>query len=167
MGDVAPHVPNRPLFWPDFVAILADALRDVDIPIYIVGGAVRDSYLHRPVKDIDLATPGDSIALSRRIAHILDCDIFVMDDSRGVARLLIDKSDGHLILDVARFRSHDLFSDLADRDFTINAMAVDLHGNLNLIIDPLNGAQDAEKKLIRRCSPSAIAADPIRAFRAA
>src|SRR5690606_30874173 len=65
-----------------------------------------------------------------------------------------------------RFRGDDLAADLVDRDFTINAMAVDLKGDLDLLIDPLGGEEDVNNKLLRRCSPHAITDDPIRALRA-
>lgn len=164
--DITPRDPRRPLFWDDPVLDLQHTLADVATPLYIVGGAVRDAYLHRPIKDIDLATPGDSIALARKIANRLKGDIFVLDDERGVGRVLLNTASGRLTLDVVRFRGDDLLADLLDRDFTINAMAVDVHANLNQLIDPLNAEQDLLDKRMRRCSSHAIADDPIRALRA-
>ena len=50
--------PNRPLIWsPAVDAVCAAVPREAGA--YLVGGAVRDAYLHRPIRDIDLATPGD------------------------------------------------------------------------------------------------------------
>lgn len=158
--------PQRPLIWPDVVLDLQDLLADIETPLYIVGGAVRDAYLHRPVKDIDLAVPENSIEIARKIANRTQGDIFVMDTTREVARVFIATPDGRLSIDVARFRGADLAADLEDRDFTINAMAVDLHGDLGDLIDPLGGTQDAANKRLRRCTPHAIADDPLRALRA-
>jgi tRNA nucleotidyltransferase/poly(A) polymerase len=164
--DPTPRAPQCPLLWSETVIDLQDFLVDVAIPVYIVGGAVRDAYLHRPLKDIDLATPADSIKLARQIANRLHGDIFVLDDERGVGRVLVNMPEGKLTLDVARFRGADLLADLADRDFTINAMGVDARADLGKLIDPLNGEQDLLAKLLRRCSPHAISDDPIRTLRA-
>jgi poly(A) polymerase len=169
MADLTPHAPrNRPLFWSDTVMELQDALLELDLPpLYIIGGAVRDAYLHRPVKDLDLTTPqGHGIAVARQIANLLNGDVFVMDRERDVARVFARIKDGKLMLDVAGYRGADLLTDLQGRDFTINAMAVDMRGDLNHLIDPLNGEQDADQKLLRRCAPDSIATDPIRGLRA-
>jgi tRNA nucleotidyltransferase/poly(A) polymerase len=159
---------RRTLLWPDSVLDIQDILLNlpVNAPLYIVGGAVRDAFLSRPVKDLDLATPGHSIQIARQLTDALDADIFIMDDERGVARVLHTTPEGRLTIDIARFRGDDLLADLQDRDFTMNAMAVDLRGDLQHIIDPLNGEKDIEEKRIRRCNPHAIADDPIRILRA-
>lgn len=166
MTGITPQVPKRPLFWSQQVLDLCDLLNDINLPVYIVGGAVRDALLSRPIKDIDLITPVDSLKLARWIADRMNGAIFVLDDERGVARVLVDTPDGRLTLDVARFRGEDLAADLRDRDFTINAMAVDLKGDIGQLIDPCGGQQDALDKIIRRCTPHALAHDPIRALRA-
>lgn len=158
----------RTLSWSDVVLDFQDAIHDMRVkqPLYIVGGAVRDAFLHRPVKDIDLATPKDAIKLARKITNYFNGDLFVMDAERGVARVLLDTAEGRLVIDVAQFRGDDLLSDLLGRDFTINAMAVDLHGDLGLLIDPLNGGEDAAAKVIRRCTDQSISDDPLRGLRA-
>lgn len=166
MSNLTPRQPERPLLWPDFVPDLQDLLREATAEIYIVGGAVRDALLHRPLKDVDLATSGDGIRLARQIANHFKGDFFSLDPERGVGRALVDTPEGRLILDVAGFRGDGLAADLADRDFTINAMAVDVRGDLNLLIDPLGGEQDIALKQLRRCRDGAITSDPIRVLRA-
>lgn len=166
MTDITPRTPQRPLFWSDVILDLKDYLQDVDVPIYIVGGAVRDAYRHHPIKDLDLATPANAVALGRTIANLLNGDFFIMDAERDVSRVISKGDEGHLVIDIAHFRGKDLLSDLLDRDFTLNAMAVDLQGDLNQLFDPLNGEQDLLDKRIRRCSPQSIADDPLRALRA-
>ena len=142
MAELTPHEPYRPLVWPDVVYDLQDMVADAPQPVYIVGGAVRDALLHRPVTDIDLAAASGGIALARRLANALHGDFFVLDAERDVGRTLVDTPQGRLIIDVARFRGEDLLADLSDSDFTINEMAVDLKGDLRLLIDPLCGEQD-------------------------
>lgn len=154
------------LAWSDVVLDLRDLLADHPEPVYIVGGAVRDALLRRPIKDVDIAAPQKAIPLARRIANGLGGAFFVLDAERDVGRALLDTPDGRLSIDVAGFRGDSLDADLRDRDFTINALAVDLRGDLSQVIDPTGGAKDALAKIIRRCNPDAIAHDPIRALRA-
>lgn len=168
--DMTPREPYRPLRWTDAVLEIAELLAGEAAPIYIVGGAVRDALLGRVVKDLDLATPGDAIGIARRVANSFPGGaLFVMDAERGVARALIETMYGPLNVDVARFRGEvgeDLLADLQDRDFTLNAMAVDLKGDLYRVIDPLGGEADVAKKVVRRCRPGVIVADRVRALRA-
>ncbi len=167
--DMTPRKPvRRTLLWPDSVLDIQEILLhlSIDAPLYIVGGAVRDAFLSRQVKDIDLATPGNAIQIARQLTDALDADIFIMDNERGVARVLHDTPQGRLTIDIVRFRGDDLLADLQDRDFTMNAIAVDLRGDLQHLIDPLNGENDLEEKFVRRCNPHAIADDPIRVLRA-
>lgn len=172
MSDPAliPHRPQRyTLLWPDAILDFQEAIAEMGIttPLYIVGGAVRDAFLHRLiVRELDLAAPDHSIEIARRIADHYDGDVYIMDAERAVARAMIETPEGRLIIDVARFRENDLGADLEGRDFTINAMACDLHGDLAEIIDPLGGEQDAETRWLRACRPSAIREDAVRALRA-
>lgn len=167
--DVTPRAPSkRPLLWPDRLLDLQDSLSTLDLPpLYIVGGAVRDALLNRPVYDFDLTTPaGDAIKAARRIADHFKGDIFVMDRERDVARVFLDFPEGRINLDVAGFRGKTLADDLEGRDFTINAMAADLHGDLSQIIDPLGGEHDLDVKVLRRCSSTSLDSDPVRSLRA-
>ena len=84
MSEVVPREPRRALIWPDAVLDLQDLLADSPTPVYIVGGAVRDAYLHRPIKDIDLTVSEKAIPLARRIANHLNGDFFVLDDERAI-----------------------------------------------------------------------------------
>lgn len=157
---------KRVLVWDDVILDLQDALAQSETPMFIVGGAVRDAFMRRPVKDVDLATPGSGIKLARKIANALKGDFYPLDDERDVGRALVDTPQGRVNFDVASFRGADLHADLNDRDFTINAMAVDLFGDLNDLIDPMGGERDLISKIIRRCNPHALSDDPIRALRA-
>ncbi len=153
------------LAWSDAILDLRDLVGDDADPVYVVGGAVRDALLRRPIKDVDIAVARGGIKLARRFANHFGGAFFPLDAERDVGRALIDTSDGRLSIDVAGFRGDSLDADLRDRDFTINALAVDLCADLNAVIDPTGGAGDAVAKLIRQCNPDAIARDPIRALR--
>ncbi len=134
-------------------------------PAWLVGGALRDALLRRPVRDFDFVVAGDALAGARAVANALGGAYYPLDVERGVGRVVLDSAEGRVTLDLARLRGPDLLADLTARDFTLNAIAVDL-AQPDVLIDPLLGERDLRARLIRACSPSAIADDPLRAMRA-
>ena len=160
--------PRPNLLWTDLVHDLVQLLRkrNIDTPLYLVGGAVRDACLRRAITDIDIAVDGDAVGLARQLADWLEGDVYVMDRERGVARALLTRQGERFCVDFARFRGDGLEQDLRDRDFTMNAMAVDLQGDLQVLIDPLDGLSDLRRKVLRCCSPRSLSNDPLRMLRA-
>ena len=110
---VDPVAPGRPLLWPPVVERLQALLPDA--PVYIVGGAVRDAFLQRPLKDLDLAGPSDGRPLARQIADALHGAYYPLDPQRRVGRALITWEDQDITIDVAQFRGPDLLADLTQR----------------------------------------------------
>jgi len=147
---------------------LIDKVRDAlpNQEIYLVGGAVRDMLRNRLSHDLDFALPANGISLARKIANTLDADFMVLDDERDTGRVIVTEPDGsHTFLDFATYRNGaTLEADLRARDFTMNAIAYDVHAGT--IIDPLNGATDLRAKTIRACSPTSLQDDPVRILRA-
>jgi putative nucleotidyltransferase with HDIG domain len=146
---------------------LIDKVREAlpDQEMYLVGGAVRDILLNRLSRDLDFALPSKGISLARRVANALKADFMVLDDERDTGRVIVTESDGtRTFLDFATYRGNSLEEDLRARDFTINAIAFDLHAQT--LIDPLNGASDLRAKVIRACSPTSLSDDPVRILRA-
>lgn len=142
-----------------------------DLPVYLVGGAVRDALRGRPAHDLDFVLEKGVLDLARRTANALrrdgDWDVayYPLDVERETARvILIPRSGERTILDFATFRGPDLLSDLRARDFTINAMAVSVQ-QLQSLIDPLGGAADLKEKRLRACSDTAFEDDPLRIIR--
>lgn len=147
---------------------LIDKVRDA-LPgqeIYLVGGAVRDMLRNRLSHDLDFALPSNGIAFARKVANVLEADFMVLDAERDTGRVIFSDPDGsRTFLDFATYRNGDtLEADLRARDFTMNAIAYDIHAGT--IIDPLNGASDLRAKTIRACSPTALQDDPVRILRA-
>lgn len=132
---------------------------------WLVGGAVRDLVLRRRVHDYDFVVAGDGLALARAAAQHLRADFYPLDAERGVGRVLLTRDDERLTLDFARLRGDSLEADLAARDFTINALALDPAAPEG-VIDPTGGQADLRGKTIRACGPQSINADPVRAIRA-
>lgn len=160
--------PPPRLAWPPFIGELSALTKTIpNAPsLYLVGGAVRDAYLRRPIDDIDVAVAGDAIAAARYVTDALNADIYIMDRERDVARVFVQRDEGAVTIDFARLRGATLDADLRDRDFTMNAMAADLLGDPGVLIDPLDGVADLRTRVLRRCSPRSIANDPIRMLRA-
>ena len=133
---------------------------------YLVGGAVRDYLLGRPLHDLDFALPEDPTHLAKRIANRLNVGYFVLDDQRHTARVIYKTPDGGSFpLDFVQFTGETLEEDLANRDFTLNAMALSVE-DLDKVIDPLQGQADLEQELLRPCSLHALVDDPVRILRA-
>lgn len=145
---------------------LIDQVREIlsGQEIYLVGGTVRDMLLNRPSHDLDFALPSNGISFARRVANALQADFMPLDAERDTGRVIVTESDGpRTFLDFATYRGSDLDEDLHARDFTINAIAFDLR--TKTLLDPLNGASDLRTKLIRACSPTSLADDPVRILR--
>jgi tRNA nucleotidyltransferase (CCA-adding enzyme) len=143
-----------------------------DAPVYLVGGAVRDLLLGRGRSDIDLVVIGDAASLAADLgAEVIEHERF----ATAKAQL-----DGHEV-DIASAReetyprpgalpdvspARTIEDDLRRRDFTINAMALPLRGEVQLI-DPYGGQDDLEGNLLRVLHTHSFVDDPTRALRAA
>jgi len=150
-----------------------DAVPEIaDAPVFLVGGAVRDLLLGRSRSDIDLVVVGDAGA----VAAALGADV-VEHERFATAKVRLD---GHEV-DIATARAESyphpgalpvvepadgIATDLARRDFTINAIAIPLRGEPELI-DPHGGRADLEAGRLRVLHPRSLIDDPTRALRAA
>ncbi len=156
--------PVEPFKLSPFLETIRQAM-PADQEIYLVGGAVRDALLGRISHDLDFALPDGAIRQARRIADQLKADFYVLDDERDTGRVILIQPDGlRDIMDFAAYRGADLEADLRARDFSINALALDVH--TQSLFDPLGGAADLRAKRIRACSPGAFKDDPVRILRA-
>lgn len=142
-------------------------LAQQDVAIYLVGGCVRDRLLNKPTHDLDLAVAGDGLTLARHLANRFRGAYYPLDEARSTGRAIILRTDGErrLVVDAARFRGSSLDADLAERDFTINSLAVDVRAP-DAVIDRHNGLADLAAGIIRPVSEESIRADPLRALRA-
>ena len=156
--------------WTDpFITSIIAAVQqglDPDQEVYLVGGAVRDLLLGRDLHDLDFAMGENPVPLTRKIARALNAGFFVLDDARHTTRVVYHRPDGSdFSLDFVQFTGVDLEDDLRHRDFTLNAIAVDIR-QPDTLIDPLGGQADLEADLLRACSDQALLDDPVRALRA-
>jgi len=140
--------------------------------VYLVGGSVRDLLIgERDIKDIDLLMPSGSEDVARAFADRIGASFFFLDEERKMTRV-VKQMDGEIIqFDFANFEGPELASDLGRRDFTVNAMALDLRGfiqdrSLAGLIDLYHGQEDVERKLLRVTKPAVLDDDPLRLLRA-
>jgi len=133
---------------------------------YLVGGAVRDLYLDKPIHDLDFALASDTIPAAKLVADQLGGAFFVLDAERETARVIIkDENAQRMMVDFTRFQGKDIIDDLGSRDFTITSMALGL-GPDDKVTDPYGGAQDLKDRLLRTTSERSLADDPLRCLRA-
>ena len=137
--------------------------------IYLVGGAVRDELLGIEVKDRDWvvvgSTPEDMAALGYKAVG-KEFPVFIHPDSGeeyALARTERKSGPGYKGFVFNTSDDITLEQDLERRDITINAIASDENGDL---IDPFNGRNDLENKVIRHVS-DAFVEDPLRVLRVA
>ena len=129
---------------------------------YLVGGAVRDALLGRKgtYLDLDFVVPENSVETAKKIARHYQAGFVVLDEVRQIARVVFREGT----LDFALQEGATLEKDLYRRDFTINAIAYNLHQQT--AIDPLGGIVDLQRGIIRMVSPENLQDDPLRLLRA-
>jgi len=168
---------------------------------YIVGGFIRDWLSKRETNDIDIAVSGDAITIAQEVVGEIGGKFVLLDDVNNVARVVVieDEQPGKISqnqelrgaewhFDFSSF-SGDIKSDLARRDFTINAMALGLSQFVTAstatkrssrklatplaekrpllkLIDPFSGREDLRDKIVRRVSEQIFEADAARLLRA-
>jgi poly(A) polymerase len=142
---------------------------------WIVGGALRDELLGRPVTDVDIAVRGHAKGPAKALAAEVGGPTFPLSEAFGAWRV-IDREAGR-VYDVSTLQGPSLEADLALRDFTVNAMARPV-AELSVaalrgpaagaeLIDPLGGHADLAARTLRVIGPQAYESDPLRALRLA
>ncbi len=126
----------------------------------LVGGAVRDALLGQSPADFDLTAAHDPTPLARAFAGRIGGHWFWLDEPRRQSRVIASGA----IWDFAPWRAPTLAEDLAARDFTINAMALDLARPLTVeyLIDPTGGWDDLRLRRLHQAGPGVLFDDPLR-----
>lgn len=137
--------------------------------IYLVGGAVRDKLLGKEPHDKDYVVVGSTVEemLSLGFTQVgKDFPVFLHPETGeeyALARTERKIGDKHTDFSFEFSSNVTLEDDLVRRDFTINAMAMDME--TSEIIDYFNGKQDLENKILRAVRPETFIEDPLRVLR--
>ncbi len=164
---------NYPVF-----QIISNLSGELDLQVYAIGGFVRDIFLNRPSKDVDIVVLGNGIAFAEQVAKKLKVKLSVFKNF-GTASLKYNDIDIEFV--GARKESYrsdsrkpivengTLEEDQNRRDFTINALAISLFpATFGELLDPFGGIADLERRLIRTpLNPvETFSDDPLRMMRA-
>lgn len=159
---------------------ISEASVKLNIESYVIGGFVRDFFLNRPCKDIDIVCNGSGIELAHEVARIIGANTKVtVFKNFGTAMLIFNQYEVEFV--GARKESYQrnsrnpivengtLEDDQNRRDFTVNAMAFSLQPeSYGKLIDPFRGADDLQKKTLKTpLNPDiTYSDDPLRMMRA-
>ncbi len=163
---------------PQQVTLVEEATRvaaRLDVPLYLVGGAVRDLFIGRTLRDLDLVVEGDAGLLAAALAANLDGNV-VARSQFGTAEVSVLGQR----IDVVTARRETyrrpgalptvqpgtIAEDISRRDFTINAIALRLLPQPPALLDPHNGKGDIASGLVRVLHPASFQDDATRILRA-
>ena len=144
-------------------------IKNSELNSYLVGGAVRDKLLNRPIKDEDYLVVGASVEQMIKLGYHQvgkDFPVFLHPKTKAeyaLARTERKQGQGYTGFSCYFAPDVTIEQDLLRRDLTINAMAMDHNGK---IIDPYNGQRDLNDRILRHVSDAFIE-DPLRVLRIA
>jgi len=162
-----------------FFKAVQQAAEELNQPVYVIGGWVRDLILERPSKDVDIVTLGSGIELAQKAGEICQADHVGVFKNFGTA--MLKKDDWEIEFVGARKESYrsdsrkpivedgSLEDDQNRRDFTINALSISLNkADFGQLIDPFKGIGDLKEGVIRTpLDPDVtFSDDPLRMLRA-
>ena len=149
---------------PNTVSAIKSALAFTKTEGYLVGGVVRDSLLGIDTSDIDIAVEGNTTKIGKELAAFLNGTFVQLDVDREISRVVV-QGDKSFQIDLVSIKN-GINSNLKNRDFTINAMAVPISRltensgattfNHNDLIDPNNGALALKNRELRAVSPLSL-----------
>ena len=152
----------------NLLARVSAVLTQKNCQAYVVGGFVRDWLLGRETADIDIAVSGNALNIAQEVAEAIGGRYVLLDEVNRVARVVIVGDEQPWHLDFSSF-SNSIENDLERRDFTINAMAVELQGLVSgspRLIDSFRGEGDLKAGLVRAVSQQVFEQDAARLLRA-
>ena len=166
----------------EYCSVAADK---IDLPIYLIGGAVRDIILEKENFDVDITVKESAINFAQYLQKTYPdiCSVKDFYDDFNTAKVTFKIDDEDILIDIASTRIEGyafpaslpvvketgctLKEDLIRRDFTINSMAMSLNSSdFGNLIDYLGGYEDIKKGVIKILHPLSFVDDPTRILRA-
>jgi tRNA nucleotidyltransferase (CCA-adding enzyme) len=160
------------------LATVARAASAREARAYLTGGVVRDALEGRPLvsPDLDVVVEGDGPGVARTVAEALGASL--LEHARFLTATVGPTAVGRIDVATARSERYEargalprvmpssIDQDLRRRDFTVNAMAVDLASGTFGLLDPHGGRADLAARRLRILHPASFVEDPTRIFRA-
>jgi len=142
--------------------------------IFLVGGYLRDYFLGGIAADVDFITGSDPEALAAVVASWCEGKMFLLSEDDRTYRVAVGGGEMRRTLDFSPIKGASVEEDISYRDFTVNAMAVDVErlvgeGTLRLprdLIDKHYGWRDLSREILRECHNESFLMDPVRLVRA-
>lgn len=151
---------------------------------FLAGGVVRDAFrkragTDRQQRDLDIVVEGDGIGFARALGAAVGAARDVTEHARFLTASIAGPGGGRIDVATARSERYEtrgalprvlpatVGQDLARRDFTVNALAIELESGDFGLLDPFGGRLDVERRRLRALQPLSFVEDPTRIFRAA
>jgi tRNA nucleotidyltransferase (CCA-adding enzyme) len=163
----------------DLLTTVGRIAEELDARAFLVGGLVRDLWRGAPIerRDFDIVIEGDGPTVARRLARAVGGS--VLEHRRFLTASIETRAFGRIDVTTSRSERYEspgalprvmpagIGEDLRRRDFTMNAMAIELASGEFGLIDPLGGRLDLARRRLRVLHPLSYVEDPTRIFRAA
>jgi tRNA nucleotidyltransferase/poly(A) polymerase len=159
------------------VAAMQKAAADLQVQVFLTGGAMRDMLGAFPIRDLDFTVEGNALKIAKMLVDRADARILYEDDLKKFAELVFP---GGATAQIAMARTEkyartgarphvspaSIQDDLRGRDFSINAIALSLNrASMGLLLDPTNGLADLHSRELRALSNYSFYNDPVRMLR--
>jgi poly(A) polymerase len=161
---------------PSQVSHIAEAISQIPVKSYLVGGVLRDSILGTTNPDVAIVVVASALDVAKKVASIMNGKSFQLDTSRDICRVLANVLGNEIQIDIASAQN-GISSDIAKRDFTINSLALDVNHvdsnfgipqfEISKIIDEHRGIEDLLNSSLRMTSDQVFKEDPLRLLRGA
>lgn len=159
------------------VEVVRGAAAQANVNVFLTGGAMRDMLAGFRIRDLDFVIEGNPAKVAKAVAESVGARVVSEDDQRKAVELALPSG---VTLQIAmachakhsrtgakpQITSATIQEDLRGRDFTCNAIALSLNrASRGLLLDPMNGLADIERRELRLTSPYGFFDDPSRLLR--
>ncbi|MCK5494655.1 MAG: CCA tRNA nucleotidyltransferase, partial [Candidatus Omnitrophica bacterium] len=150
-----------------YFPLISRIARKNNINIWLVGGFLRDIYLKKKkdLIDFDFCVERDTTFIVKEFAGTISSKYIILDKTQESLRVIFKRKGKIYTYDFTRIRGKTFSEDLSLRDFSINALGVNLNDKKIKLIDLFNTKKDLDQKVIRVIKEEVIPQDPLRILR--